>query len=91
MFNQEGFVERTETGELEAVITHRGKPSPEIGLPVKTQSQTVSYRTTNGEELARAHRFVLPDGTIGASGKNDPKRIFKDGILYRLEKKSKPL
>ena len=52
MFNQEGFVERTETGELEAVITHRGKPSPEIGLPVKTQSQTVSYRTTNGEELS---------------------------------------
>ena len=87
--HEEGYVERAEAGELEEVIIHRGNPSPEVGLPPGSNSETVSYRTQNGEELARAHRFVLPDGTIGASGKADPKRVFKDGILYRLEKKSK--
>ena len=48
----------------------------------------ISYLDKDGSELVRAHRFVLPDGSIGASGKPDPKRLLKDGKLYRIEKKS---
>ena len=86
MFNEGGYVDRAKNGELREKITHSGTPSQEIGLPPGTVSQMVSYLDENGEELARAHRFVLPDGSIGASGKPDPKRLLKDGKLYRIEK-----
>lgn len=86
MFNEGGYVERVRKGELTEVIVHSGIPNPVIGLPAGTKSQMISYRDENGEEVARAHRFLKPDGTIGASGLADPKRIFKNGTLYRLEK-----
>ncbi len=89
MFNEDGYVERADAGELQAVVIHSGTPSPEVGLPPSSRSEMISYRAENGEELARAHRYVLPDGSVGAGGKPDPKRIFKDGTLYRLEKKTK--
>jgi hypothetical protein len=28
------------------------------------------------------HRYLLPDGTMGASGQFDPKMLLIDGILY---------
>jgi hypothetical protein len=87
MFNEERFVERSERGEIKAVVVHSGMPSPDVGLPHGSVSQLISYRDLNDLELARAHRYLLPDGRIGASGKPDPKRILKDGKLYRLEKK----
>lgn len=88
MFNEGGYVDRAKQGEIREVVTHSGTPSPEIGLPLGSQSQMISYLDKNGTELARAHRFVLPDGSIGASGKPDPKRLLQDGTLYRIEKKS---
>jgi hypothetical protein len=32
--------------------------------------------------MARVHQYVLVDGTIGASGRPDPKRVFYEGVLY---------
>jgi hypothetical protein len=32
----------------------------------------------------------LPDGTIGASGMPDPKRLLHEGTLYRLERQKAP-
>jgi len=49
----------------------------------------VSYRDASGNEVARVHQYLRPDGTIGASGKPDPKRVFINGTLYRLVKKTK--
>lgn len=86
MFNEDRFVERAENSELKVVVLHSGTPSPDVGLPPGSRSELVSYRDLNNLELARAHRYVLPDGTVGASGKPDPKRIYKDGKLYRIEK-----
>jgi hypothetical protein len=85
-------VERAESGEIIAVVVHSGTPSQEVGLPPGSRSEMISYREINGFELARAHQYVLPDGRIGASGKPDPKRVLKDGKLYRIEKtKTEPL
>jgi hypothetical protein len=28
------------------------------------------------------HQYLQPDGTLGASGQPDPKRLLHDGILY---------
>jgi len=56
--------------------------------PYCTESQQVSYRdSATGEELARAHRYVRPDGSLGASGMPDPKRVFLKGVWYRIVKR----
>ena len=34
--------------------------------------------------VAMVHFFLLPDGTLGASGRFDPRRVVLDGIDYRL-------
>jgi hypothetical protein len=47
----------------------------------------VSYRDTGNFEIARVHQYLRTDGSIGASGRPDPKRLFEEGTLYRLEKK----
>lgn len=67
-------------------MVHTGIPNPEVGLPAGSQSQLISYQDMNGLEVARAHQYTLPDGSIGASGKPDPKRVLLDGKLYRIEK-----
>jgi hypothetical protein len=67
-------------------VRHRGVPSPEIGLPSGTESQMVSYLDAAGDEIAAFISFCSPDGNIGASGKPDPKRLLKDGVMYRIEK-----
>lgn len=46
----------------------------------------VSYRDNDGNEVARVHQYLRTDGTIGASGKPDPKRLLEGRTLYRLEK-----
>lgn len=35
-------------------------------------------------KLAIAHRYLRPDGRLGASGRPDPKWVFKDGIIYAV-------
>jgi len=52
-------------------------------------SQIVQYSTViDGQlvKLALVHRYLLPDGAIGASGLPDPKMAFHDGIIYLLER-----
>jgi hypothetical protein len=56
-------------------------------IPLGTRSQMISYRDSNDDEVARVHQYVKPNGAIGASGRPDPKRVLKDGILYRLHRK----
>ena len=35
--------------------------------------------------LAKAHRFLRPDGLLAASGLIDPKRVVRDNIMYILD------
>ena len=46
----------------------------------------ISYRNQDGNEVARAHRYLRPDGEIGLSGKPDPKRVVFENMMYRLHK-----
>ena len=88
-FNTAQFNERAQRGELIVVVLppsdHLAPPS--AGQEPGTVSQTISYRDHDGNELARAHRYLKPDGTLGGSGRPDPKRLLQDGVLYRLVKK----
>jgi hypothetical protein len=49
--------------------------------PPGTKSEMIPYY--NGiEKVAICHQYTLPDGTIGASGKPDPKMIRHKGRQY---------
>ena len=90
IFNASGYLERLERCELEAVILEQHHPAPPLaGEPICTWSRSYSLRERKtGVEMARLHQYDRPDGTIGLSGKPDPKRVLKDGVLYRLHKKN---
>lgn len=88
IFNHDGYWERLKSGELSAVVLEERHPTfPDANEPFCTWSRSISYRERQtDQEVARVHQYDRPDGTIGASGLPDPKRILKDGILYRLIK-----
>lgn len=52
--------------------------------PICNLSQIVAYFDDQGQEVARVHQYKLPDGTLGASGRPDPKRLLVDGIIYNI-------
>jgi len=72
-------------GELSEIVISQHDPSPHANQPPGTKSQMVSYRDAQGNEIARAHRYLLPDGSLGASGKPDCKQILHNGVLYCLD------
>ncbi len=68
-----------------ARLKKNGHPSPAPARePFCTRSQILEYFDTAGTKLAIVHRYLRPDGRIGASGRPDPK-VFLDGdTLYVL-------
>ncbi len=91
MFNEGGYWDKAKSGELTVhQLEDRHPALTAANEPFCTRSQMLSYRDPSNYEVARVHQYLRTDGTIGASGRPDPKRIFSNGILYRLEKKGKP-
>lgn len=84
MFNEGRYYERVQSGELSALTERQKTPSPRYQQPPGTVSEEVAY-FDGGIKVARVHQFVLPDGTIGASGRPDPKAILREGVLYVME------
>lgn len=80
-FAAERILERAANHTLrEQCIADRAAP-PEIG-PIGTRSQIVRYSDPAGTTVAEAHQYLLPDGSIGASGMPDPKFVLVNGIGY---------
>jgi hypothetical protein len=89
IFNSGQYWERVRAGEFFAVLLEDRHPSLTLANePFCTRSQMVSYRDSSGNEVARVHQYLRVDGTLGASGLPDPKRILKEGTLFRLRKKN---
>jgi len=65
------------------VIKERHPARPVAGEPYCTHSQMVSY-VAGATEIARAHRYLRPDGSVGASGKPDPKSFFDGKTRFVL-------
>lgn len=83
LFNEDGYWQQVKDGILTARIREDGHPSPErSGEPYCTRSQIIAYLDDSGDEIALVHQYLRRDGTLGASGRPDPKRIFVDGTLY---------
>jgi hypothetical protein len=86
-FNRGRYYERVLSGELRAVVKRDSTPvRPKANEPIGTHSQEVSYLDATNEEVARVHQYIRPLGGRGASGLPDPKRLFENGILYRLRR-----
>lgn len=86
LFN-DNYLEDIQAGHIRAqVIADRHPSLPLAGEPFCTYSQEISYINKANQEIARAHRYLRPDGTIGLSGLPDPKRLFLNDTWYRLIK-----
>ncbi len=60
-------------------------PSPEDWQgPFCTHSQIIAYVDSRKNLIAEIHRYLRPDGTLGASGRPDPKRLLVEGVLWAV-------
>ena len=84
LFNSARFYERVLSRELSALVVYRRIPSPLSNQPPGTMSEEVEYYSAT-EVVARVHQFVLPDGSLGASGRPDPKALVWEDTLYVLK------
>jgi len=87
IFNEDRYTERGESGELRVEIKRSRKVLTDKvrNWVPGTLSQEVRYYDQDGLLLAKAHRYLRPDGKLAASGLIDPKRVFRDGVMYILD------
>lgn len=91
IFNENKIYEKTINGNLTTHIkrdSHLSNPQ-KVGHPYCTWSQIVYYYDKDKKPVAIVHQYLKPDGTIGASGVPDPKRIFIDGKIFSVRSKPK--
>ena len=90
LFNHFNYWDRAANGEYHKVVIGRHTPNSK-SEPPGTESQMISIRDANDFEVARIHAYVRPDGTLGASGKPDPKAVYDEvgDVVYLQERKSK--
>jgi len=52
------------------------------GEPQGTRSQTIRYYDLAGQWVVVIHQYLRPDGSLGASGKPDPKRLRINATIF---------
>ncbi len=71
-------------GRLRTVTVADKHPSSNKGNePYCTRSQFIDVLSSDGERIAGAHQYLRVDGTLGASGRPDPKIVVIEGVVYR--------
>ncbi len=85
MFNARDYDGRVAVGELTRTVFREHEAPPSAGQPAGTLSQMVRYANRQQRTVAEAHRYLLPDGTIGASGLHDPKRLFLADVILVVD------
>lgn len=90
-FNCGGYLGKYLSKSFTFDVTHQGQPEAWRNLPPGTISQEIMLRDRNGDDVAKIHQFLCPDGTLGASGFPDPKRIFTKRRSYRIHKAQTPI
>jgi hypothetical protein len=85
LFNERQFFNKASAGELSTHVkrdSHRDPPP--AGEPYCTRSQIVYYYDRDQNPVAIVHQYRRPDGTIGASGQPDPKRLFLENRIISI-------
>lgn len=83
-FAQGDDLNRALAGEFGCCLA-RTKRANSPDEPAGTRSVAVAYVNDAGHRIFLVHFYLRPDGTIGASGKLDPKWLFEDGVVYVVE------
>jgi hypothetical protein len=76
-----GYLNRAAYGEFGCCFADEKLPDSSAEQP-GTRSLTVSYVNDARERIFLVHLYLRPDGSIGGSGKPDPKWLFEDGVIY---------
>lgn len=85
IFNNNEYHEKVQSGEFTRELLadrhlRRRRPS---GDPFCTRSQKYAYK--DGDKyVATVHQYLRPDGTLGASGLPDPKRLYFDTYILAI-------
>src|SRR5689334_5841853 len=82
MFNEGVYWEQSQNGQLHPVLRSDKHPtSSRANEPICTRSQYISYVNEEGQKVAGVHQYLRVDGTLGASGRPDPKELLIGGVL----------
>jgi len=84
IFNEAGFWELTKQGKLHEKVYSQAPPQKSSHEPPGTLSQIVAYLDLQGRQVAIVHQYLRRDGTLGGSGRPDPKKLFYQGNVYVL-------
>lgn len=82
IFNDGGYWELAKQGKLFEKEYYSEPSQKSSGEPPGTLSQIVAYLDAQGRQVAIVHQYLRKDGSIGGSGKPDPKKLFHEGTLY---------
>lgn len=85
-FNKGQYYQKAQRGELTITTlreSHVRRPVP--GDPPCTMSQALIYRDSAGQFVALVHQYLRPDGTLGASGQPDPKRLKVEDVMLAVK------
>ena len=83
-FGSLGYEQGVIAGRLTVKLLKDRHPSaPRAREPNCTRSQIVGY-FRGRVNVAIVHQYLRPDGTIGASGRPDPKRVRDGNVIYTL-------
>jgi hypothetical protein len=84
LFNDGQYYERSLTGEYITYMKRDSHPEPLADEPHCTRSQIVYYYNRKGEPVAIVHQYLRPDGTLGGSGRPDPKCLFTPDRIFKV-------
>ena len=83
-FNASHVMERIRSGVYTEIIRSNKHPSRTAARePFCTQSQIIHVVDAQGRRVASLHRYLRADGSLGASGRPDPKALLVGGVMYQ--------
>lgn len=90
LFNQARYWDKAQSGHFSVTVEKSKHPAPAAAnQPFCTSSQILYYWDESDQRVAVVHQYLRPDGTIGASGRPDPKYLLYEGVIYvQLGKKA---
>src|ERR1700737_1758256 len=75
---------RLDSGAYQKTAFRSSLAPARAGQPPGTQSVIFNITSAQGVLVAKAHAYLLPDGSYGGSGMLDPKAIWRGDTVYYL-------
>ncbi len=83
IFRESNILDRMRSGELRQVLSRDDHPAPPAsGQPFCTRSQILSFFDADDNKIVVLHQYKRPDGSLGGSGRPDPKRLLIGRTIY---------